>query len=160
MTAPLPMREPSESSDVESQTLLMESRFGALAIHPNATLLFPQGLLGFGDFRDFALADLPDGKQPQFKALQSLSDPSLAFLVAPLPTESSAIDQVDVEEACVNLEIASEDLAIVLIVTVRRDEEGVHVSVNLRAPILIDTRRRVARQYVLPNSKYEIRHKL
>lgn len=160
MSAPMPMREPTEPSDIERQTLIIESRFGALAIHPNATLMFPQGLLGFGDFRDFALADLPDGKQPQFKALQCLSDPSLAFLVAPLPNESSAIDMVDVEEACVNLEIVAEDLAIVLIVTVRRDDDGVHVSVNLRAPIMIDTRRRVARQYVLPNSKYEIRHKL
>ena len=145
---------------VDVQTLMIESRFGLLTIQPNATLMFPQGLLGFGDCRDFALAELPDGKQPQFKALQCLSDPSLAFLVAPLPSDTSAIDSVDVEEACLNLDIAAADLAIVLIVTVRRDDAGAHVSVNLRAPILIDTNRRIARQYVLPNSKYEIRHKL
>jgi flagellar assembly factor FliW len=144
----------------EAQTLVIESRFGTLTIRPQSTLLFPQGLLGFGDCRDFALAELPNGKQPQFKALQCLTDPSLSFLVAPLPSESPAIDRSDVEEACQSLSIAAEDLAIVLIVTVRRDDDGAHVSVNLRAPVLIDTRRRVARQYVLPNNKYEIRHKL
>jgi flagellar assembly factor FliW len=144
----------------EAKTLVIESRFGTLTIHPHATILFPQGLLGFGDCRDFALADLPNGKQPQFKALQCLTDANLAFLVAPLPSDSSAIDRVDVEEACQSLSIAQEDLVIVLIVTVRRDDDGAHVSVNLRAPVLIDTRRRVARQYVLPNNKYEIRHKL
>jgi flagellar assembly factor FliW len=144
----------------EAKTLVIESRFGTLTIHPHATILFPQGLLGFGDCRDFALADLPNGKQPQFKALQCLTDANLAFLVAPLPSDSSAIDRVDVEEACQSLSIAQEDLVIVLIVTVRRDDDGSHVSVNLRAPVLIDTRRRVARQYVLPNNKYEIRHKL
>lgn len=144
----------------EAQTLVIESRFGTLTIRPQATLMFPQGLLGFGDCRDFALAELPNGKQPQFKALQCLSDPSLAFLVAPLPSESPAIDRSDVEEACQTLSIAAEDLAIVLIVTVRRDDDGAHVSVNLRAPVLIDTKRRVARQYVLPNNKYEIRHQL
>jgi flagellar assembly factor FliW len=144
----------------EAKTLVIESRFGTLTIHPHATILFPQGLLGFGDCRDFALADLPNGKQPQFKALQCLTDANLAFLVAPLPSDSSAIDHADVEEACQSLSIAQEDLAIVLIVTVRRDDDGAHVSVNLRAPVLIDTRRRVARQYVLPNNKYEIRHKL
>jgi flagellar assembly factor FliW len=144
----------------EAKTLVIESRFGTLTIHPHATILFPQGLLGFGDCRDFALADLPNGKQPQFKALQCLTDANLAFLVAPLPSDSSAIDRTDVEEACQSLSIAQEDLVIVLIVTVRRDDDGAHVSVNLRAPVLIDTRRRVARQYVLPNNKYEIRHKL
>lgn len=148
------------TDEMGAQTLVIESRFGTLTIAPHATMMFPQGLLGFSDCRDFALADLPNSKHPQFKALQCLTDPSLAFLVAPLPSESSAIEQVDVDEACQSLDIAAEDLAIVLIVTVRRDDEGAHVSVNLRAPILIDARRRIARQYVLPNSKYEIRHKL
>jgi flagellar assembly factor FliW len=146
--------------DDANQMLVIESRFGTLKIQPHASLLFPQGLLGFADYRDFALADLPDSKQPQFKALLCLADPKLAFLVAPLPSDSTAIDGADIEEACNSLSIARDDLAVVLIVTVRRDDEGVHVSVNLRAPVMIDTRRRVARQYVLPNNKYAIRHKL
>src|SRR5690606_6839439 len=103
---------------------------------------------------DFALADLPNGKHPQFKALQCLTDPNLAFLVAPLASDSQAIDPADVGEACEALSIAHEDLAILLIVTVRRDDDGSHVSVNLRAPVMVDTRQRVARQYVLPNNKY------
>jgi flagellar assembly factor FliW len=139
---------------------VIESRFGTLTVRTHASLLFPQGLLGFGDYRDFALAELPDGKQPQFKALQCLTDANLAFLVAPLPSDSTAIDADDIQEACNSLSIALEDLAVMLIVTVRRDEDGSHVSVNLRAPVLIDTRHRVARQYVLPNNKYQIRHKL
>lgn len=141
-------------------TLVIESRFGTLTLAPHASLLFPQGLLGFADCRDFALAELPEGKHPQFKALQCLTDPNLSFLVAPLPSDSSAIDSADVTEACQTMSIEREDLAIVLIVTVRRDDDGAHVSVNLRAPVMIDTRKRIARQYVLPNNKYEIRHKL
>lgn len=151
---------PAADSSNANQTLMIESRFGTLTVRPHASLLFPQGLLGFADCRDFALADLPDGKQPQFKALQCLTDASLAFLVAPLPSASTAIDADDIQEACNSLSISPEDLAVVLIVTVRRDDDGAHVSVNLRAPVLIDTRNRVARQYVLPNNKYQIRHKL
>jgi flagellar assembly factor FliW len=151
---------PAMSGGDANQTLVIESRFGTLTVRPHASLLFPQGLLGFNDFRDFALADLPDGKQPQFKALQCLTDANLSFLVAPLPADSTAIDADDIHEACNSLSITPEDLAIVLIVTVRRDDDGAHVSVNLRAPVLIDTRHRVARQYVLPNNKYQIRHKL
>ena len=43
---------------------------------------------------------------------------------------------------------------------VRRDEDGAHVSVNMRAPLFVDMRRRTGRQYVLPNNKYSIRHAL
>lgn len=151
---------PAPGSSHADQTLMIESRFGTLTVRSHASLLFPQGLLGFTDYRNFALADLPDGKQPQFKALQCLTDANLAFLVAPLPSNSTAIDADDIQEACNSLSISPEDLAVVLIVTVRRDDDGAHVSVNLRAPVLIDTRNRVARQYVLPNNKYQIRHKL
>lgn len=151
---------PAVEGNDQEQMLMIESRFGTLTVRPDTAILFPQGLLGFADYRDFALADLPSGKQPQFKALQCLSDPGLAFLVAPLPSGSTAIDAADVEEACHSLSIAPEDLAILVIVTVRRDDDGAHVSVNLRAPVLIDTRQRIARQYVLPNNKYDIRHKL
>lgn len=142
------------------RTLVVESRFGTLAIGENATLAMPQGLLGFGDYHDFALAELPDGKYPQFRVLQCLSDQNLAFLVAPLSAGNQAIDAADIEDACRALGIALDDLALMLIVTVRRDEAGAHVSVNLRAPVFVDTRNRVARQYVMSNSKYPVRHTL
>lgn len=142
------------------RTLVVESRFGTLTIGDNATLAMPQGLLGFGDYHDFALAELPEGKYPQFRVLQCLSDQNLAFLVAPLSADNQAIDPGDIAEACRTLGIAVPDLALLLIVTVRRDESGAHVSVNLRAPVFVDTRNHVARQYVMSNSKYPVRHSL
>jgi flagellar assembly factor FliW len=141
-------------------TLVVESRFGTLTIGDNATLAMPQGLLGFGDYHDFALAELPEGKYPQFRVLQCLSDQNLAFLVAPLSADNQAIAPGDIAEACRTIGIAVSDLALLLIVTVRRDESGAHVSVNLRAPVFVDTRNHVARQYVMSNSKYPVRHSL
>jgi len=145
---------------IAPRTLVVESRFGTLTIGDNATLAMPQGLLGFGDYHDFALAELPEGKYPQFRVLQCLSDQNLAFLVAPLSADNQAIDPSDIEEACRTLGIAMADLALMLIVTVRRDDSGAHVSVNLRAPVFVDTRNHVARQYVMSNSKYPVRHSL
>lgn len=142
------------------QTIVVESRFGTLSIGENAHLTMPQGLLGFGDYHEFALAELPEGKYPQFRVLQCLSDQNLAFLVAPLSSETQAIDTADIEEACRLLGIAMADLALLLIVTVRRDEAGAHVSVNLRAPVFVDTRNHLGRQYVMPNAKYPVRHSL
>lgn len=157
---PKPM-PPVPVSDVpQGQSLTVESRFGTLVVAPAAMLTVPQGLLGFGDYREFGLAELPNGKYPQFRVLQCLTDQNLAFLVAPVAQDANAIDHADIVEACAVLGMAIEDLAVMLIVTVRRDDDGAHVSVNLRAPLFVDTRNRIARQYVLPNGKYPVRQPL
>jgi flagellar assembly factor FliW len=154
-----PVVSPTVQAQAEPQ-LVVESRFGTIVVDGESRVTFPQGLLGFSDFHTFGLATLPDGKHPQFRVLQSLEDASLAFLVAPLNIESGAISAEDLTEACTTLSIVREDLAVLLIVTVRREGNAAQVSVNLRAPVFVDSRRHVARQYVLPNARYAIRHPL
>jgi flagellar assembly factor FliW len=142
------------------QPSVVESRFGTLEVHPEGVLNLPSGLLGFGDHHDFGLAALPNGQHPHFKVLQSLDDPDLAFLVAPLNLESNTIEASDLEDACAYLGICRDNLAVLLIVTVRRDGNSAQISLNMRAPLFVDAERRLARQYVLPNNKYAIRHAL
>jgi flagellar assembly factor FliW len=158
--SPTPPVVPSTVPAQAEPQLIVESRFGTIVFDGESRVTFPQGLLGFSDFHNFGLATLPDGKHPQFRVLQSLEDASLAFLVAPLNVDSGAISAEDLTEACTTLGIVREDLAVLLIVTVRRDGSAAQVSVNLRAPVFVDSRRRVARQYVLPNARYAIRHPL
>lgn len=151
---------PAPSKEGGSAVTIVESRFGRLEVAAENVLTLPNGLLGFATYRDFALAALPEGRHPQFRVLQCLSDKDLAFLVAPLNLESGAVDEADLAEACANLGIVRDRLAVLLIVTVRRDAEGAHVSVNMRAPLFVDTGTNVGRQYVMPNNKYSIRHTL
>jgi flagellar assembly factor FliW len=47
-----------------------------------------------------------------------------------------------------------------LIATFRRMGGSFETSVNMRAPIFVDTRNRLAWQYILPNDRYEVRHTL
>jgi flagellar assembly factor FliW len=103
------------------------------------------------------LADLGDPRLPQFKVLQSLDDHGLSFLVLPLDPASGLIAQHDLAEACAALSIAERDVAILLVVTVHRTADGVLVSANLRAPLLIDTTSRIGVQHVLPNDSYPVR---
>lgn len=139
---------------------VVESRFGTLEIAPESVISLPNGLLGFAEYHDFGIAALPNGRHPQFRVLQCLTTPDLAFLVAPLNMDSGAIAAVDIAEACSTLGIARENLAVMLIVTVRRDQSGAQVSVNMRAPLFIDVTRMSGRQYVMPNNTYSIRHVL
>lgn len=152
---PLPSTTPAVDAPI-----VVESRFGTIVISSAARITFPQGLLGFSDYHSFGIAPLPDNRHPQFRVLQSLDAAELAFLVAPLSLESDAIVAKDIDEACGTLGIVREDLLVLLIVTVRREGELAQVSVNLRAPLFVDARRGVGRQYVMPNARYAIRHPL
>ncbi len=47
-----------------------------------------------------------------------------------------------------------------MIVTVRKTSEGVAISANLRAPLMIDSISRTGAQYVIPNDRYPLRYAL
>ncbi len=171
MLANKPLPTPQDQIDAASgatqtqptaagEVMVVESRFGTLQVQPEHILNLPNGLLGFGEHHAFGLAPLPDGQHPQFQVLQCLEAPDLAFLVAPLNIHSNAIEESDLLEACANLGIDRASLAVFLIVTVRRYEDGADISMNMRAPLFVDVANRTARQYVLPNNKYSIRHAL
>ena len=137
----------------------IETRFGALALDPARLIDFPSGLMGFSDPQRFALLDLPDAGVP-FKLLQSVDDPELAFLVLPIDPADGTIASVDLSRAAATLGFDRAALAVVGIVTVRQNEEGVHFTINLKAPLLIDAERRVGAQHVLVDDGYQLRHPL
>jgi flagellar assembly factor FliW len=143
-----------------SRKIVIENRYGRIEFDPDETLLLPQGLLGFSDYHEFGLTSLKDARLSRFKLLQCLAEQDLSFLLLPLNLESGQIDAQDIDEVCANLSLAKEDAAFLLIVSVRPAENGISVSVNLRAPLVVDVRKRIARQYVIPNIKYDIRHQL
>lgn len=136
----------------------VESRFGKIRINRESAIYFPRGILGFPENLDFCLADFPGEKMQQFKVMQCLNDKDLSFVVLPVQTQNPMIDQPDVDEAAEILGIEKQNLAILMIVSVHRKATSVSLSVNARAPIFIDTDKKLAAQFVFPNNKYEIRH--
>lgn len=144
----------------EADMVSVETRFGVYAFDPANTIAVAQGLPGFPQAREFGLATLPGEKLEQFMLFQSLEGTDPGFVVLPAHIDNAFLDLPDVEEALKVLGIANEDATILLVVSARKEGEAVALSLNLRAPIIVDTRNRTARQYVLPNGKYDIRHTL
>lgn len=126
----------------------IDTRFGEVALAPERLINFPNGVLGFTNCRRFALVDLPD-LQVAFKLLQSVDDRELAFLVLPIDPVAGPISRRDLELACDSLGFVRQALAVLGIVTIRSDADGLRFSINLKAPLLIDTDRQVGRQHVL-----------
>lgn len=138
----------------------VETRFGLVSFDPGKVITLPRGLLGFHDYQEFILIDPPNQPIQQFKLLQCVTRPEFGLFVLPLDDQDAALDARDRTETCERLGIAPADAAFVLVVTIRHTGDGLTMSANQRAPIVIDTRNFVAYQYVMPNDKYEIRHPL
>lgn len=136
------------------------TRFGKVTINRANSMFLPKGILGMPDKCHFCLTDFPLTKLQQFRLLQSATDDELAFVVLPVELKNEYVDEKDIEDACRTLALTKKDLGLLLIVSVHRRVNSVNLSVNVRAPLFIDTVKKTAVQYVLPNNKYEIRHML
>lgn len=138
----------------------MDTRFGHITIRPRQAIHFPAGLLGMPDKLRFCLATAPSERMARFSILQSLDDPSLAFMTLPLDVENPIIEPEDIAQASHDLGLPLEDALLLLLVSVHREAHGTTISVNARAPILVRVSLRLAVQYVFPHAKYLIRQPL
>lgn len=121
---------------------------------------FPQGLPGFPGATRFLLEPvLPD---IGLLRLASADIPELRFLVLAHAEGRLPLDPGDLEVACAELGIEPSDAAVLLVVTARVEPGSGRrdLSVNLRAPIFLDTAQRAAVQHVLPCPAYPVRHPL
>ncbi|MHA1538481.1 MAG: flagellar assembly protein FliW [Alphaproteobacteria bacterium] len=151
-----PPAGPSELEDA----VTIDTQFGPMTFTRDQVIRFPTGLLGFGGVSEFGIGDLPDPAYGNFKLMKSLDDSGLSFLVLPLEALPDHIHEDDLKQAREALAIDPEDASVMLIVTVHKGEEKATLTVNLRAPVLIDTKLRTAVQHVLPNAAYPIRHEI
>ena len=149
---------PNQGQEAESpEGITIETRFGCFVFTPANRFYFPQGLVGFSQLREFGLGNFPDPNLADFNLLQSIEDSSLTFIVHPLPLEGGPIASSDVEEcfnAC-SVSLAHGHLAS--IVTIQPTGDGIQLSINLRAPVLLDVSRMRGRQFVLSNNEYPVR---
>lgn len=141
--------------------LLETSRFGTLSIPEEEIVVFPDGLPGFRGQRKMAL--LGAGQLPGAEDLvgahtlfwlQDISDPDLAFLTI---VPWSAYPDYDIEIKPTDVDGADEDdLCVLAIVTVRRENGGVQLTSNLLAPVVIDTAARTGRQLILEDRSWPV----
>lgn len=143
------------------ESVTITSRFGEVTVSLKNAIAFPHGLLGLPQFKNYCLTKMPNPKLGHFQLLQSLDDVELSFAVLPIEPENALIDAADIEECCKATCVERKNLGLILVVSVQRQLSGGNkITVNLRAPIVIDTERKAAMQYVFPNNKYQIAYEL
>lgn len=137
---------------------VVQSRFGEIVIDTRNALMFPKGLLGMPQCRNFALANFPSEKMQQFKLLQCLDDLSMSFIALPGGVQNAIVSEDDVRLAARELDIEESDLIMLFIVCVHRNPDATRLSVNARAPVFIDASRKSGAQYVFLHDQYRVQH--
>ena len=131
------------------------TRFGVLDISEDRIIEFPKGLLGFSGHTRYCL--LEPGEDSCFYWLQSVDDPSLAFVVTdPLafvadytvPIRPEQMEQLGLSRL--------EDAQVLAIVNKVEDQ----LTANLQGPLVINATTRVGEQFVLAEKRWTTRHPL
>ncbi len=138
----------------------LDTRFGLLELPVANLIMMPSGMLGFGNLRRFGLADLPAKGPVSFKLYQSVEDASVSFIVLPIDPGNDMLDSNDADAAFRNLGIDPEHGACAVVVSPQRGGGTVSFTVNTRAPVIFDSQRLLAWQYVMNNPRYQVRQPL
>lgn len=130
------------------------TRFGSIEIAREDVLTFSEGLLGFNDLENFVLLDDPNDEI--FAWLQSCDEASIAFpVLEPELFEdnySLKLSKTDLDSLQAKDTTGLRSFCIITI-----PEDPARMTANLKAPVVVNLEKRVARQCVLQDNKLEIR---
>lgn len=132
----------------------LQTKFGPITVTEDEIIFFPRGILGFADYRRYVLVEQKDSV---FSFLQSVDEPDLSFVVImpELVRADYAVDLSDEEVELLQIS-APEDGKVYGIVTI--PENVADMTVNLQAPVVINTKERLGAQLIIQGDKYHTRH--
>jgi flagellar assembly factor FliW len=140
---------------MEAATMRINTtRFGRLEIHPHERLVFPAGILGLEDCREWVL--LADAENDALGWLQSTARREIALAVVSARRFVPGFQLRVARSELAPLELADVRLAQVLVIVGKNETT---ITLNLKAPLVINLLRRVGRQ-VIANNNYPVQYEL
>lgn len=136
---------------------LQTASFGELEINEHDIIVFRQGLPGFEHLRQFVIihpdAELPFAyllatEEPDFTII--MSDPFIFFPEYELKLHDDVLEELHIEN--------ESDVLVWCTVTIKEDLQS--ATMNLLAPLVFNTKERLAKQIILNSITYETKHPL
>ena len=132
------------------------TRFGELFYSEEDVIVFPRGIPGFERSHNWAITG---DEESVIKWIQSLDDAELAL---PITTPDIVMPEYNARIPDDDIELlgdiqSNDDLALLSVVTIPQSAPW-DMTINLRAPILINVKTRRAAQVIVLNEDYPLRH--
>ena len=129
------------------------SRFGEIEVNPERLITLTAPFLGFSESLRFVLR--PHKPDSPFMWLQAVDNPDLAFVVIQaamiMPDYKPGIAGFIKKELQI---VSASEMDILLILTIP-DGKPREMTANLLGPVMINTKKRLARQVLLDPAKYD-----
>lgn len=132
--------------------------FGTVTYERHELIHFVESIIGFAGYKDYL--PLPfDADSDQMLLLQSTEEPGISFiLMNPFLLKEDYHPTVSEEMQKLLKCQEDEHLSFYVIAVIR--EPFTESTVNLKCPIVVNTKNRLAMQVILENSDYSLRHPL
>lgn len=142
--------------------MFVETRhFGRLEIEDDKVITFEEGLPGFEKCKRFVLLkdekDIDTEAEGLFWYLQSLDDPEASFVMMDVLMVMPGYNpMIEADEIASLGEYSPETFFVYNIVVI--PENIMNLSVNLKAPIVINEKEKKGKQIIVSNEDYAIRY--
>jgi flagellar assembly factor FliW len=137
---------------------LKTAHFGVIDINEADFIYFPEGIPGFEESKRYALIG-HDTNDSVFFWLQSVDMPELCFVVTDpfMVYDGYGIDVDDEDVELLKITDAKKVLTLTIVVIPENIDE---IRVNLKAPIIINTEKKLGKQIIQQNENLPIRYYL
>lgn len=141
----------------QEKSIPVKTSGGVRYVSESDIIRFPDGLLGFDDYTDFVFFDI-EGCEP-FRSMLSVKDSGPDFVtIEPLGIfdDYKPLDDIS---SCESLDLSrSAEYVVLSIVTLSENPED--ITVNLRAPLIINLTTSIGKQVILNDDTYPTRQQL
>lgn len=136
---------------------LITKLFGEIGIDEQKIINFPEGIIGFKNLKNFLLIHDSENEDSRVTWMQSIDEPAFAIPVIDPLVVKEDYNPIAEDEllACLG-EITDNELFIM--VTLKVPEDIKNMSVNLKAPLVINPNTRKGCQILVQNEDYMVKY--
>lgn len=147
----------AERRKVVDMDKIVTKLFGEIGIDEEKVITFPDGIIGFGSLKKFLLIHDSEKQDRIITWMQSIDEPGFA-----IPVMNPLLVMEDynpvVEDELLNVVGEIKDDEIFVLVTLKVPSEISNMTVNLKAPIVINPNTKKGCQILTDNEEYPIRY--
>lgn len=146
-------------SGMEEIMLVKTKFFGEVELPEEKIITLERGLIGLEQYKKFTILYDCEKEQTNISWFQSLEEPALALPVIKPWLIKEDYNPIVEDELLTGLgDLTEENLVILLTVTVPENIED--MSVNLKAPVIINADTRNGAQIAVENKDYQVKYKI